>query len=211
MDTLAYIIDKYKLAIGRRMPVEIPNAGRAQLAELFTELDYHVGVEVGVETGVYAEILCKANPEMQLYGVDAWQVYRGYRDHTDAVELAGCYEQAVQRLGKYKVTLIQKYSVEAAGNFPDNYIDFVYIDANHEYPYITADLCAWVPKVRSGGIVAGHDFYRSGVRDSKCHVKAAVEGYAIAYRLKPWFVLGRMERVPGEIRDTSRSWFWVKA
>lgn len=210
MDTLKYIVDKYGIDTNQRNPIEIPNVGRDSLGEWFRELGFAVGVEVGVERGVFAETLCRAHREMKLFGVDAWQAYKGYRDHTDQAELDSCHIDAIKRLGKYKVTLVEKYSKDAAGNFPDNYLDFVYIDGNHEYSYITADLCAWVPKVRVGGIVAGHDYYRSIRKDSKCHVKAAVDGYTIAYRIAPWFLLGRRARVPGEVRDTSRSWLWVK-
>jgi hypothetical protein len=210
MDTLAHIVDKYKLTIGRRMPVEIPNTGRAQLAEVFCELDFRFGVEVGVETGVFSEVLCKANPELTLFCVDAWEPYRGYRDHTDKDEMNGCYEQAVKRLGKYKAALIRKFSLDACGNFPDNYLDFVYIDANHEWPYITQDIYYWSKKVRQGGIISGHDYYKSNKHD-KCHVKGAVGGYTYAFNISPWFLLGTRARVPGQIRETSRSWFWVKA
>ena len=49
-------------------------------------------------------------------------------------------------------------SVEAAVKFEDISVDFVFIDGAHDYPNVRADLCAWLPKVKSGGVIAGHDY-----------------------------------------------------
>jgi len=49
-------------------------------------------------------------------------------------------------------------SVEAAVKFPDEYFDFIYIDANHYYKYVSEDLNAWQYKVKRGGFIAGHDY-----------------------------------------------------
>lgn len=119
-------------------------------------------------------------------------------------------QEAQERLIPYGVTFVEKFSMDALSDFPDESLDFVYIDANHEWPFVTQDIYYWSRKVRVGGIVAGHDFYRSNRRDSKCHVKGAVQGYTFAFRIAPWFLLGRNERIPDEVRETSRSWFWVK-
>ena len=43
--------------------------------------------------------------------------------------------------------------------FEDNFFDFVYIDANHEFPFIFEDINNWYPKVKGGGLLGGHDFY----------------------------------------------------
>jgi predicted O-methyltransferase YrrM len=212
MDSLAYILSKYGLDTRQHMPIEIPNVGRAQLAELFRELGYTRGVEVGTEAGKYAETLCKANPGLQLTCVDVWQTYDGYRDYDGREKLLYDYYYAAGlRLAPYNVDFVRAYSMDAVINYANNSLDFVYIDANHEWPYVTQDIYYWARKVRPGGIVAGHDFYQSGNKDSRCHVKHAVISYCNAFRVKPWFVLGRDARIEGEIRDTSRSWFWVVA
>lgn len=51
-------------------------------------------------------------------------------------------------------------SVEMAKNpiFNEKKLDWVYIDAGHSYEEVKADFEAWFPKVRSGGIVSGHDY-----------------------------------------------------
>jgi len=211
METLAYILNKYNLTIPRRSPIEIPDTGRVQLAELFGELGYEVGAEIGTERGAYAEVLCKANPSVRLYCVDPYEVYPGYRDYNGKEQrLHQSFAEAEQRLAPYNVTFLRRYSMDACHGFDDRSLDFVYIDANHEWPYITQDIYYWAKKVRRGGIVAGHDYYRSTRIDSKCHVKHAVQGYMAAFLIHPWFILGLDAKIPGMIRDNSRSWFWVK-
>lgn len=49
-------------------------------------------------------------------------------------------------------------SIEAAKQYADNSLDVVFIDADHHYEAVLADLNAWYPKVKPGGIIAGHDF-----------------------------------------------------
>jgi hypothetical protein len=209
MDALAYILNKYDLVPWQRLPVEIPNTGRDDLAKLFAELGYTIGAEIGTERGIYAETLCKANPRAALICVDSWTAYSGYRDHTQQDEIDGCFREAVERLAKYNTVIKRMPSMTAAAAIQDKSLDFVYIDANHEWPYVTQDIYYWARKVRSGGIVAGHDYIRSVKRDSKNHVVGAVNGYTFAFRIYPWFLLGTKAKTPGLVRDQCRSWFWV--
>ena len=57
-------------------------------------------------------------------------------------------------------------SWEVAHQFEDGYFDFVFIDADHAYESVRKDILAYLPKVRKGGILAGHDYVESqpGVR-----------------------------------------------
>lgn len=49
-------------------------------------------------------------------------------------------------------------SSEAAARFPDGFADFVFIDANHTREFVRRDIDAWLPKIKPGGIIAGHDY-----------------------------------------------------
>ena len=209
MDTLAYIMDKYHLDPNTRSPIEIPNTGRDILAVLFDELEFNIGAEIGVQEGIYSEVLCKANPYLHLYSIDPWRVYEGYRDHTSQEGLDRIYAEAVHRLSHYHCTILRKTSMEAFGDFADKSLDFVYVDANHEIPWAIEDIWWAVKKVRSGGIVAGHDYFESKVLDTKMHVKYAVHCAVQSYRVNPWFLLGEKIAKEGDIRDDARSWFWV--
>lgn len=53
---------------------------------------------------------------------------------------------------------IRMTSVEAAGLYENASLDFVFIDGDHTYEGVKADLIAWKDKIRPGGIIAGHDF-----------------------------------------------------
>jgi predicted O-methyltransferase YrrM len=57
------------------------------------------------------------------------------------------------------VTPISSDSVKGAELYEDESLDFVFIDAGHLYHEVTADMNAWYPKVKSGGVFAGHDYW----------------------------------------------------
>lgn len=49
-------------------------------------------------------------------------------------------------------------SPDICSAFSDNSIDFIYIDALHDYESVKKDLHGWYPKVKKGGILSGHDY-----------------------------------------------------
>jgi hypothetical protein len=115
----------------------------------------------------------------------------------------------VARLAPYDVEIVRDLSVQAAMRFMPGELDWIYIDSNHDLPHVIADLNAWVPKVRPGGIIAGHDYVRYPLAN-RVHVIEAVRAWTNAYEIRPWFVLGSQAKVKGEIRDSARSWMWVQ-
>lgn len=193
-----------------RSLIEIPNLGRDDLAVLFHELGFRMGAEIGVEQGKYAEVLCRSNPGVALHCVDAWKAYRGYREHVTQSKLDGFYLAAQERLATFKVAFHRAFSVDAAKTFADGSLDFVYIDGNHRLDHVIADLHAWVPKVRQGGIVSGHDWCRRKQSGYAVHVVEAVTAYVQAYHIAPLFLIGSKGVKDGEVRDRPRSWFWVR-
>lgn len=72
-----------------------------------------------------------------------------------------------------KLRVLRMDSVGAASIFPDGYFDLVYIDASHEYEDVRADILAWYPKVRNGGLIGGHDY--EGMRRVLFGVSEAVD------------------------------------
>lgn len=66
---------------------------------------------------------------------------------------------------------VQMLSVEAASKYKDQSLDFVFIDASHEYEDVLEDIKAWMPKIKSRGWIGGHDYvegrkYWEGVHDA---------------------------------------------
>jgi hypothetical protein len=206
--SLDYILNKFKLGFDDQtpMPIEIPNFGREQLTVLFKELRYKIGVEIGVFAGGYSEQLCKNNPGLELYGIDPYKAYGPYQDQQ---WLDKSYETAKTRLASYKnYHFVKKTSMDAVKDIEDESLDFVYIDGNHEFDHVTADITLWSKKVKLGGIISGHDYIR--LKNRHHQVVEAIVPYTRANNISPWFVLGHNGKIPGTIRDHHRSWMWVK-
>ena len=217
MDTFRYIVNKYNINVGHQYIIEIPNMGSPALAKLFAELQFDKGAEIGVETGFFSEILCKANPNLHLYSIDAWDVSvyeEGFLEQSHPLPGAtkqsyfeGTYNEAVKRLSPYNCTIIRKTSMEAVKDFENNSLDFVYLDAGHDFLNFTLDIHFWKNKVRPGGIISGHDYMRfpsyKGI-----HVREALYAYARSYQMLPFFVLPRTRIKPR--RDLYGNWFLVK-
>lgn len=217
MTTLDYIAKRFKVNINqRKQPLDLPNATRETLAELFAELNFVKGAEIGVEKGIYSEILLQKNPKLELFAIDAWTAYKGYRDHVTQEECDNLLAEATKRLSIYNANIIKGFSTDVAKDFEDNSLDFVYIDGNHEYSHVVADISAWEKKVKVGGIVSGHDYIKRKGGEYYMHVIPAVSGFVESYRIKPLMVLGRKELAnnldpkKGELRESPRSWLYVK-
>lgn len=215
VSTLDYITNKYKITIGSQYIIDIPNMGRDDMAKLFKELNFNEGAEIGVERGYYSKVLCEANPELHLSCIDPWlasaydPAFGTHAVDTEQEKYDERYEECVELLRPYKTTIIRQPSLGALHMFPDNSLDFVYIDANHDFPNFINDLHQWKKKVRVGGIVSGHDYAIYSYKKAN-HVKRALDAYARCYRMIPLFIVGSYEVLPGETRDKYRSWFWIK-
>lgn len=211
MDALNYIIDKYHPDMNAPRPIEIPNIGRDILGHWFRELGYRVGAEIGVERGMFSRILLDAHPKLELFCVDAWTPYQGYTARLNNSSLPGKYAEAQERLKGFNVHFYKQFSMDAVRRFKNNSLDFVYIDACHDYPWCMDDIIYWSEKVRPGGIVSGHDYIKASyAKPSKVRVVEALTHYTYLKPIDTWFVIGARAKTPGTIRDTDRSWFWVK-
>lgn len=208
-DVLAHITNKYHIIDITKKVIEIPGTNRITFASLLGEVGLNVGAEIGVECGIYSEILCKANPSIDLYSIDAWTAYAGYRDHVNQDKVDSFMEITKNRLKPYRATVIKGFSMDVVKKFQDESLDFVYIDGNHEYQQTVNDVAEWQKKVKIGGIVAGHDYVLRKDPGYLMHVPHAINGYCASYDIKPLFILGANDD-PKPPRDSSRSWFYVK-
>jgi hypothetical protein len=118
-----------------------------------------VGAEVGVYYGAMSRALLEQAPRLKLYMVDSWQVGAAPSNRRRAESST----DPTRRL------ILAMPSLEAANLVPDAGLDFVFIDADHSYPAVKADIAAWKPKVKVGGWLCGHDY------DLRA-VKRAVDG-----------------------------------
>ncbi len=195
--TLQYILEKFKPELARRGGTQIRNINRTIVAQSFGELGFTKGAEVGVAEGVYAKILLDNIPGLKLYCVDIWEKHPGYDEYSN---IEAVYGEARERLKDYDCQIIKKFSMEAVTDFPDNSLDFVFIDAAHDFKNVACDIAEWSKKVRPGGVVFGHDykyhqaFLQEIPGDKPKHryaieVKPVVDAYCNAKGISPWFVL----------------------
>lgn len=156
------------------------------------------GVEVGVYYGQFSEHLLKNWPG-RLVGVDPYVKFpkEEWLDGCALVDLDAAMAQALETLAPFgdRFRLIRKKSVDAATEFEDSSLDFLYLDGNHDYAHVSEDIKAWWPKVKPGGVFAGHDYMNRNDAYQRCGVQQAVDEFC-----------KREGRVPLLTSDTS---FWI--
>lgn len=127
------------------------------------------GAEVGVFRGVMSGLLLRVGCE-RLFMVDNWlpanKQPKAYKDTRDGMSRLSVEEAAHNRARSYdvarrfkaKAVVLEMSSAEAAKKIGDGSLDFVFLDADHSYEGVRADIEAWLPKVRKGGWIGGHDY-----------------------------------------------------
>ena len=116
-----------------------------------------IGVEIGVEAGLHAFEVNKCLDIRKFYLVDIWGKYK---QETGFYNYEVNYERVKKKFKNNKnVFVIKGKSIEIANRFTDNSLDFVYIDANHQYEYVRNDIEFWTKKVKINGYVCGHDYF----------------------------------------------------
>ena len=115
-------------------------------------------VEIGSYSGEGTVVIAKHFKEVT--AVDPWMngydindvasqqcpmkfVFQAFQDKTEDLE---------------NVMFIKGKSIDALESIKDESCDFVYIDGDHRYEGVLADLHGWRPKLREGGVMAGHDW-----------------------------------------------------
>ena len=200
MRTRDVIEDLFAGALAGALPTSVVRRGRADLGHVFAAAGFQYGAEVGVWKGGFSESLCARVPGLRLLCVDPYESYPGYEQHKNIPErLAKAHAQARGTLARFDCTFVRLHSVEASRTVADRSLDFVYIDGNHGADYVRADLEAWLPKIRAGGILAGHDFLDMPLKPF-VQVKPTVEAFVRERRIDPWYLL---------VGDKTPSYFWV--
>jgi predicted O-methyltransferase YrrM len=126
--------------------------------------DHAKFVEIGSWKGRSAaymgvEIL-NSNKHIDFYCVDTWLGSEEHKDF-DFIKNNSLYEEFLKNTAPISEIIkpIRKSSTQAAKEFADEYFDFIFIDAAHDYESVKQDLEAWFPKLKKGGIFAGHDYH----------------------------------------------------
>jgi len=125
------------------------------------------GVTKLAEIGVYAcnlanQILKRLESELkEYYLIDHWKPCEGIgsANFIPAEKWEELYRRACRMQIQFEtVKTMRLESTEAAKLFPDGRLDMAFIDASHLYNAVVSDIKAWKPKIKSGGILSGHDY-----------------------------------------------------
>lgn len=154
-----------------------------------------VGCWMGRSAAYMAQRVKDRGVKVLFYCVDPWQ-WTGDRKHPRAKTcydatyapkpMRQIFDENIAACGLTDFVMpLQMPSVEAATRFADASADFVFIDGDHSYESVTADIAAWRPKIKSGGVLAGHDL---GLPDVE---RAVREAFGDAFAKAPgnsWMV-----------------------
>ena len=145
---------------------------RDKLVNFVKENNFKTCVEIGVWKGGTAFRMLKLK-DIEYYMVDPYaEKFNHFTDEEGRYvskmgeknikfqnELDEVYADMKKKLKDYpNAKLIRETSMSAVEQFEDASVDFIFIDAVHTYKYAKEDIIAWLPKVKSGGVLAGHDY-----------------------------------------------------
>lgn len=164
---------------------------RADLPKLLNERGLlGCGAEIGVYAAEFSSRLLSEWRGRNLISIDPWQPADA-EEYVDASNLdeagfSALYATSIARLQRFgdRSTIWRTTGAEAADRLPAGCLDFVYIDARHDERSVGEDLELWFPKVRPGGIVAGHDYVDGELPEGRFGVKTAVDRFFGPRRLR---------------------------
>jgi len=149
------------------MSAEVVRAG--EILRRLNGVPRLTGAEIGVFGGALSRLLLRRDG-LFLYMVDSWlpaeeqpEHYARTKDYHAhlPIELQRHYYFTAMvntEFAEDRRRVLRMDSVEASRQVANGSLDFVFIDANHTYQGCTADIEAWLPKVKVGGLLCGHDY-----------------------------------------------------
>lgn len=154
-----------------------------------------VGIEIGLNRGATTRHLFDNLPNLVLHGVDPFTEYNDW-DGTILTpsEREWTYSFFLAHTASYQSRIIHyRMSSDAAAKLlPNNSFDFIFIDGLHTYEQVLKDCQNFYPKIKSGGLFAGHDYN-------------AIAGVGMAVR-------EFAESVSADIFETQNDvWYWRKS
>lgn len=138
----------------------------AENGELFVE----IGSFKGRSSAYMAVEIINSSKNIRFDCVDTWQ---GSTEHQAGAECeikevveGTLYDSFINNMkpveGHYNP--VRMTSLEAAKTYEDDSIDFIMIDGEHSYEAVKADIQAWLPKMKNGGVMTGDDAFSPEVR-----------------------------------------------
>jgi len=155
-----------------------------------------IGAEIGVHLGDFSSQLLEGAQPRELHLIDPW-AHEGATEYREAwyggkasggqSEMDARYASVCKRFAREassgRIKIHRGYSAEVLGGFADAYLDWIYIDGNHLYDFVKADLELAFAKTKPGGIISGDDYVSGGWWQGG--VKKAVDEFWRARGLQP--------------------------
>lgn len=134
----------------------IPFAKKLKSGDVFVEVGSFLG-------GSLCEVCPHITRGVEVYAIDNWLCNNISQQSR---EWAGVFTEFYVKFWANMcacglndiVKPISKDSIEAAKDFYDKSIDLLFLDGDHSYPYVTQEIRAWLPKMKTNGIIVGHDY-----------------------------------------------------
>lgn len=160
-----------------------------EILSRLVDVENPVGAEIGCFVGTLSALLL-SREDLTLYMVDSWTAAEPDSDYAKSGDFHGTFNQAQMddahrqtvantEFAGERAHIVRNTSANAAARCPDASLDFVFIDADHSYAGCSADLVAWLPKVKPGGLICGHDYQNDEFPGFG--VTRAVDEFARAY------------------------------
>ena len=132
------------------------NHRKLWLESLVKTNNFTSGAELGVQEGVTFKHLIENCPQLTLHGVDIWGESPEYKRY--------CKEVLEYAESNPRAIIHRKMTTQAVHDFENESLDFIFIDADHSYSAVKADIKLWEPKVKKGGYICGHDIELTDVK-----------------------------------------------
>ena len=142
--------------------IKLEETRETVIPQILNKIGAKEAVEVGVFKGQFSKHLLE-NWKGQLWMVDPWRAFEegeGYVDASNHKEHQTAYLEAMENIEGHEARgfMLRGLSSDMASRFEDGSLDLVYIDGNHAYEWVKEDIELWWPKLKPGGIIAGHDY-----------------------------------------------------
>jgi len=138
---------------------------RDMISDIIKHEGYKIIAEIGLEKCRMTKSVLKqcGNLITEYWAIDIFEVNdsheRYYSNNIPEATWEEMYFYACRLMTYFpQLHILKMSSLRAAEMFLDRYFDLVFIDSDHRYEPTLADIKAWLPKVKRGGILSGHDY-----------------------------------------------------